>query len=159
MCVYTVLSSVRFCDSDVVNVDCQASPQYSVVERTVLRLGCVEKGCGKRVTKRWCSSVASPSTGLNTVRLDTCKSVTMRLDTCKSVNQMFDKMSVCATTSHATRHMPRGVNRVLNKIVKRWWWRDRQSRNKSHAPRCEQDWRNMVVARPRHMLRGLGFRV
>ena len=111
MCVYTVLSSVRFCDSDVVNVDCQASPQYSVVKRTVLRLGCVEKGCGKRVTKRWCSSVASPSTGLNT----------MRLDTCKSVNQIFDKMSVCATTSHATSHMPRGVNRVLNKIVTRWW--------------------------------------
>ena len=120
MCVYTVLSSVRFCDSDVVNVDYQASPQYSVVERTVLRLGCVEKGCGKRVTKRWFSSVASPSTGLNTMRLDTCKSVTMRLDTCKSVNQMFDKMSVCATDSHATSHMPRGVN----KIGKTWWWRD-----------------------------------
>ena len=93
------------------------------------------------------------------MRLDTCKSVTMRLDTCKSVNQMFDKMSVCATTSHETSHMPRGVNRVLNKIVKRWWWRDSQSCNMSHAPRCEQDWQNMVVARPRHMLRGLGFRV
>ena len=51
VCVYTVSSSVRFCASDVVNVDFQASPQYSVVERTVLCLGCV-KGCGKRVTKR-----------------------------------------------------------------------------------------------------------
>ena len=68
------------------------------------------------------------------MRLDTCKSVTMRLDTCKSVNQMFDKMSVCATTSHETSHMPRGVNKI-GKTSK------------------------MVVARPRHKLRGLGFRV